>query len=172
MESTLVDSLTHVLQLMLPGLWEWNNDLVKSVLNAGVASNILATPIKVQHQGRLVWLGTANGSFSSKTAYSLLCIATHPESTSVGLLGDFPRPVLKTPPDMAPKISLFIWRVLVGALPLKSKLLRRKIGDNNRCPLCEVEEETEQHLFDLCPVLPCSSSLGFIGGWLEYCPTC
>lgn len=50
-----------------------------------------------------------------------------------------------------PKITHFIWRCLVQAVPVKEKLFKRRCSPSNICPICETEPETVEHAIFLCP---------------------
>ncbi|CAI9300972.1 unnamed protein product [Lactuca saligna] len=48
------------------------------------------------------------------------------------------------------KVNILAWRVAHGRIPTRANLLKRGIGTNPMCILCEQETETEEHLFLNC----------------------
>ena len=50
----------------------------------------------------------------------------------------------------APKINLFLWRLVQGALPLGANLQERGLTANTNCPHCNAPE-TALHLILHCP---------------------
>ncbi|KAL4576346.1 hypothetical protein LXL04_012438 [Taraxacum kok-saghyz] len=55
--------------------------------------------------------------------------------------------------DLIPrKANILAWRLAHGRLPTKVNLAKRGIGVNKECTLCNIDEETEEHLFLNCPV--------------------
>lgn len=50
-----------------------------------------------------------------------------------------------------PRIILFLWRLLSGALPTRDALSKRLPYIDDLCPLCGAEKETSEHLFRYCP---------------------
>lgn len=53
-----------------------------------------------------------------------------------------------------PKVELIVWMPIQNCISAKSVLVRRGILDNshNICPLCNIEEESLDHLLLLCNV--------------------
>ena len=45
----------------------------------------------------------------------------------------------------------FLWKACHEILPTRKNLCNRKIIDNPRCPICDLEEETTLHILWECP---------------------
>ena len=48
------------------------------------------------------------------------------------------------------KVKTFVWKVLHGAIPVKSTLTDRHIGTDDRCPVCHDHPEDLKHLLFEC----------------------
>ena len=54
---------------------------------------------------------------------------------------------------LPPKVNCFMWRVFLKRIQTKVNLSKRGIVmPSQRCPICNGEDETEDHLFLSCPV--------------------
>lgn len=51
---------------------------------------------------------------------------------------------------MPPKVQNFLWRLLHNSLPTKENLFRRKVMDNDNCPLCQRNSESTIHMVWNC----------------------
>lgn len=51
---------------------------------------------------------------------------------------------------VTPKVKHFMWRIFKASLPTKSVMVRRHIGDDESCPVCEREAETIEHALLKC----------------------
>lgn len=93
----------------------------------------------------LIFTGSTHGRFSVKQAYNK---ATGHDATGVN------DPVWKwiwKKGTILPRIRMFLWKVMHGALPL-AKILHTRIsrGDPN-CLMCCQGEEDMMHMLFLCP---------------------
>lgn len=48
-------------------------------------------------------------------------------------------------------VKLFMWKASNNLLPTKANLFRRGVVTNKLCPICELEEETVEHMLWSCP---------------------
>lgn len=51
---------------------------------------------------------------------------------------------------VAPKIKSFLWRGCLNTLAVRDNLRKRHLGGENKCGLCDQEDETQVHLFFRC----------------------
>ncbi|XP_039065107.1 uncharacterized protein LOC120210455 [Hibiscus syriacus] len=93
----------------------------------------------------MLWDGSDDGLFSVKACRQALS-SFHDDSfqwNKCVWLGFVP-----------PRVETFLWQLSHQKVAVRAELLRRgvNIGDNFLCPLCNLEEESVQHLFISCPV--------------------
>ncbi|KAF7822906.1 reverse transcriptase [Senna tora] len=86
-------------------------------------------------EDNISWIGNLNGSFSTKSAYNLIC------ESSLNW-------------DMDSNWN-WVWKlgchqILVNGLPVRGILARRGIKTSPQCPLCNQSVEDPNHLFRLC----------------------
>ena len=97
---------------------------------------------------KLIWLGTKSGEFSTKSGYY-----TAIEPMGDGLVphvgADFSWKKHIWDLDVAPKIKLFSWKLIKGAIPVGERLNDRHVQVN---PLCKIfgGSESITHLFFHC----------------------
>lgn len=80
--------------------------------------------------------------------------------------------------NMPPKVTLFLWRLVHGILPVRVVLARRGMVDDNTCQVCGVASESVEHMIFECEAarrMWRASRLGFdfsvgvpmaVGDWL------
>lgn len=97
------------------------------------------------------WMYNNDGNYSACSGYSFLNrnqdrslplapLALHP---------DLSRDIWKL--DTQPKLHHFIWRLLSGALAVKTNLRTCRINADPYCFCCCVAEESKDHLYFTCP---------------------
>ncbi|XP_068487113.1 uncharacterized protein [Phaseolus vulgaris] len=97
-------------------------------------------------QDRLVWREDPKGAFSVKSAYQTLT-----KQISTGSM-DSVYSVLWQAKAM-PKALITAWRVLLDRIPTNANLIRRGVPvDSPVCVMCNLSQETSQHLFIDCAV--------------------
>ncbi|KAL4587346.1 hypothetical protein LXL04_000215 [Taraxacum kok-saghyz] len=118
----------------------WGNivDLSNSLLKRGIDLKSLF----IETQGRTTWSLEGSGDF---TVGSLRIHIDNNTLPAVQQLGDWNNLILR-------KANILAWRLAHGRLPTKVNLAKRGIGVNKECTLCNIDEETEEHLFLNCPV--------------------
>jgi ribonuclease HI len=99
--------------------------------------------ISVKDGRDILWWGHSTlGVFSVKEAYHLL---THPPNQAPeGIWGKVWQPFLW------PKISLFLWLTTQNRILTWDNLIKRDFIGPSRCPLCQQNEETLEHLLNNC----------------------
>ena len=122
--------------------WAWNR--IPFELPSDVKAMIQATPISITSRGRdrISWLGNPRGTFDLKSAYG---IATNEDSevttSSVGWIWK-----LKT----LPRIKTFLWMCFHGSIGVKECLVRRRVIEEDLCPICQREPESILHALRDC----------------------
>ncbi|XP_013624812.1 PREDICTED: uncharacterized protein LOC106330980 [Brassica oleracea var. oleracea] len=125
----------RVYELMIGDSGEWNRELIGRILPTA-ATEILSIPKK-------------DGVYSTKTGYytnismkeatQLQPAPQHPCSWNTDIWrGDF-----------SPKLRVFLWEIVKGALPLGENLEKRSILSNSKCIHCGFRK-TATHLFLHC----------------------
>lgn len=98
---------------------------------------------------KVIWVPTKTGDYSTKSGYYAAVELDRPRNlTNPAQNFNWIKNIwsLKT----APKIQVFLWKVMQGSLPLEAALYRQGIVANSvSCPRCG-EEETAAHLFLHC----------------------
>lgn len=148
---------------------QWNLDIMQQLIAPHQWALVLATLISFFNStDSFVWRFTKSGIFSVKSAYRLARILNHDEAGASqfhvvnGFSGDptvdrheelkvkLNRRLWKL--DVPPKITLFLWKILQGALPLNSRRAIFIKESSPLCAFCNSEFETESHLFFFCEV--------------------
>ena len=69
-------------------------------------------------------------------------------------------------PDSIPKVNSFIWTLMHNKLLMAENLRKRGTAGPSQCALCNMEEETSNHLFLQCrislKIWQCVLPLGFL----------
>ena len=137
---------------------DWNLTPLRQIISDEMAAEILK--IKIPTNGvhdKLIWLGSENGEYSVSKAYA----KAHQEnmrlfdkpSSSCHLATNVWKALWKL--KIMPRVQHFIWRVLNDAVATKVNLFKRRKTTLAICPICELQEETGEHLFFQCPWTRC-----------------
>lgn len=118
----------------------WNESLIKSLFIEEEENLILASPWSSNlGEDKLLWCGKNSERFSIKSSY-LMNFNNLEEEVSM-LWGKLWK--LK----IHDRMKLFLWRVMVDAIPTRVRMARRTRVGEVCCPICGAEEETLFHLF-------------------------
>jgi len=131
----------------------WREDMVRQMFLPVDAEMILRIPLCTSWPAdKLIWHFTSNGSFSVRSAYHLLGAlmrGDHPSSSN-GTCQQLWKTIWDL--DVPPRIRIFGWKVVVGALATKVNIARRINNFSASCDICGHVEDSESHaLFD-CPL--------------------
>ena len=96
-------------------------------------------------EDRVVWVGGKTGAFSVKSAYWLDQSGRFEQNRD-----EVWKKLWKAKINEGWRILL--WRIAVGALPVRARLAARLNLLNSTCCLCGEEDKTEIHLFQTCLV--------------------
>lgn len=125
--------------------------MIKDTFPPFVASQIINIYInKESVTDRLIWRYTPSGMFTSQSYQKLLSLNAGESS----YLDDssFPWKLFWKSKPLAPKIHMFMWRVLHNGIGVLARVGRFVDGVSTECHLCHSAEETADHLFMQCPV--------------------
>ncbi|KAG7567399.1 Ribonuclease H domain [Arabidopsis thaliana x Arabidopsis arenosa] len=129
----------------------WNRPLLASLIPEGDVIKICSFPPALHLQDRFVWAYTSDGRYTVKSGNWVLnreCTAIEVSSGHSQELNKLKEKIWDIP--TAPKIKLFLWRVLSGALAVAECLRHHGLQISPICQLCKVAEETVSHVLFGC----------------------
>ena len=131
--ATLIDVTTN----------SWNLTLLSELFDANSVEAILKIILPASpKEDKLIWVVGLKGKFSVKSAFKL-----------------FQSPVVTDAVvnwsalwklKIHDRLKMFIWRIASGILPTKQNLVQRLGFGDSKCPLCQTEDESLEHLFFKC----------------------
>jgi hypothetical protein len=104
-------------------------------------------------QDRLIWKDTKDGKFTVRSAYHL-GYSLHDNDRGQSSSGASEQGVWKLLWSLRVpnQVKVFTWWALHDILPTRVNLVRRKVIEDNLCPVCKTERETVIHVLWTCPV--------------------
>ncbi|KAL5191116.1 U-box domain-containing protein 14 [Glycine soja] len=130
--------------------WEWKLTWRRNFFDheidmvANFIADIESSNINHSNRDFLCWKSDPNGLYSTKSSYKVLQEghASAIEDRVLNIMWS-----LKIPP----RASAFSWRLFKNRLPTRDNLRRRQVSMHTySCPLCDLEEESVNHLFFNC----------------------
>ena len=121
--------------------WQWG--LIPFELPYDLKSLIQAVPFSTMSRGsdKLAWAGNPRGSFDLKSAYSMSLVDENNPRLKLGWVWKL---------ETLPRIKSFIWRCAHNSVGVKGCLVRRGMGEDDSCPICQVESESILHALRDC----------------------
>lgn len=115
---------------------------------------ISKVPISISNSpDKLIWIHSNSGNYSIKSGYAqAVKIASRAKPIQ-------PSSSYAPPKSMwsrlwaiptAPKVRIFMWKIVRNWLACKNNLFRRKCSPTPLCPICEKEEESIEHILFRC----------------------
>ncbi|XP_010513742.1 PREDICTED: uncharacterized protein LOC104789794 [Camelina sativa] len=132
---------------------DWNLQALQELFPPCDVIKIRSFPPDTRLQDRLVWAYTNNGHYSVKSGYWLSSKAMEVpggESEGSRVLNELKQKVWTV--ETAPKIRMFLWRVLSGAIAVADCMRNHGLQVNPICQVCRSADETVSHALFLCPV--------------------
>jgi ribonuclease HI len=148
---------TRVEDLINPVTEQWDEELLRSILNPVDVNRILEIPLNVgAFDDFMAWNQTRTGQFSVRSAYHVEWKSQFGSRRGPNTGQGSPsssNPVWKNLWKMKvpSKVKIFCWNALHGSLPLKSILVNRHVGTSGQCPVCFQGAEDVKHLLFTCP---------------------
>ncbi|CAN1146725.1 Putative ribonuclease H protein At1g65750 [Linum perenne] len=150
----------RVCDLFIPGLKEWDAEMIQALFNNCDATAILSIPL---HAAPLpdhrIWHFGKKGQYTVRSCYRLIMerLAPREHLYSPGpwvALWDIQAP---------PRLRCFAWRVARGVLPTRMALEGRHLYVPSECGICQQDLEHSWHLFLQCPFAQrCWSEAGML----------
>ena len=134
----------RVADLMLPEERQWDRRKIHLLLPEYEDKILFIKPSLTGATDKLIWLGTKKGDYSVKSGYY---VAVGAEGDGPEAEGDFKWTNHVWKLDCAPKVKLFVWKVLKGVVPVGERLLERHIDIDPRCKGCGSNESITHLLF-------------------------
>ncbi|KAL5126150.1 putative ribonuclease H protein [Glycine soja] len=144
------DATINLMGQVADNRWDWRFQWRRNLFDHEIDSmavfmeDIADVHIHPSSMDSLIWRADNTGSYSTKSAYNLLM------ADSTNLAEDT---VLRSMWNLKipPRASAFSWRLFKNRLPTKVNLRRRQVAlSSYRCPLCDEEEETVDHIMFSC----------------------
>lgn len=149
---------------------KWNKSRINEFLPEFSAHIQCLRPSTTGAEDAFIWLPLQSGTYSTKSGYNTRALTTTPAVV--------PPPSSASPTNTgfawikdvwslhtSPKLRVFLWSIIQGALPVGVELQRRGMLAAAPCPRCN-EPETSMHIFFHCPyakevwnLLPLQSSV-------------
>jgi hypothetical protein len=130
----------------------WNHDLIDQVFLPFEGTLIKQIPLLMEPvEDQLMWPHSKQGTYTVKPGYNLLKQwkeAEGPGSADGNSNNERWKKLWAL--HTIPRHKVFLWRVIQGAIPVKSQLNLRGVQCNILCPRCLEKEETIDHAFMKC----------------------
>lgn len=128
-----------------------NETYIAQIFLEDEAEVIRSMPISpLPSKDQLIWRGTKNGIFFVRSAYFLekdiLASKEWGPSQPAGCL-DWKECWSLKIPNVA---KLFLWKAMHNLLPNKMNLINKGVVQNTLSPICELEDETVEHILWNC----------------------
>jgi hypothetical protein len=148
--------LLWVSQLMVPGLREWDENVLRACLYPHDAVEVMKIrPMQNGEDDFIAWFYEKTGIFTFKSAYMLAQDLEHMASQDVGTSSNPSgvRPMYWEiwRARVPPKVCIFAWKVSQNCLATQENRRNRALVDWAICMLCGKMEETVHHTLIRCP---------------------
>ena len=124
-------------KLLLNDKREWNMEMVREILTWNDADMVSKIPLsKKCMSNRLIWSESITGEFKVKSAYYVArrCLGKH-EIHKVDKKKVW-RKIWSA--KVAPKVKLFVWRVVQKIIPTKTRLQQKGVSGDSNCAMCGI----------------------------------
>ncbi|XP_013654011.2 uncharacterized protein LOC106358754 [Brassica napus] len=154
MKNILVDLNLRVNHLLLPNSHLWNQNLLDDLFFPQDKEIIQKIKPVLTSPDYFIWNHTRSGEYSVKSGYWFAEREAKKDAfISGGLLPSLNGiKDLIWSTDSAPKIRIFLWKVISGAIPVADNLIERGMKIDSRCQICGLEGESLNHALFVCTV--------------------
>ena len=136
----------------------WDIAALSLVVPPHIVQTIKGIPLPVNDTfDEPCWGFSGNGEFTVKSATWLAHNFNSPAKWEFSWIWKL---------DIAPKLKLFIWQLLLNGLPTRNNLIYRNINVPHICPFCNSHAETQDHLFLNCPFIRQYWDADIVSHWM------
>ncbi|XP_019097316.1 PREDICTED: uncharacterized protein LOC109131143 [Camelina sativa] len=139
----------RVKDLFLTNSFDWDESRVREVLPDSAHLILPIKPSRLGARDRQVWVGNPSGEYSTKSGY----FVARSESCSIPmdpLLSSVNYKAEVWSLHISPKVKMFLWKAIHGALATGAQLHSRGIPAEEKCSICG-RPESVVHLLFHCP---------------------
>ena len=150
----MVDIKLKVSQLIDPVSRNWNLYMLRDLFPWKDIQLIRDTRPMISREDSYCWSATNHGLYTVKSGYELSCRQVHQASFKEAEEQPSINPLFQSIWSLftAPKIKVFLWKVLKGAVAVEDRLRTRGLLIKDGCLMCSEENETLNHILFLCPL--------------------
>lgn len=133
-----------VADLLLPNGTQWDHNKIQLLLPEYEDKIICLKPSLTGASDKQIWLGTKSGDYSVKSGY-YIAIEEELEPIAAEMNFDWHKSIWSL--DCAPKVKMFVWKLIKGAIPVGERLIERHIEVDPKCKRCGCSESILHLLF-------------------------
>lgn len=150
----LIDITLKVSQLIDPVSRNWNLNMLRDLFPWKDIHIILKPRPLASREDSFCWALTVNGLYTVKSGYDLISRQVHHELYQDAEANPSLNPLFISIWNLqtAPKIKVFLWKVLKGAVAVEQRLRTRGIKATDGCLMCGEDQETINHILFQCPL--------------------
>jgi hypothetical protein len=135
--------------LIHPQYLTWNLSLLLFLFDPVTVSKILKVSIRDMSDS-LIWIASASGVFSTKTAHHLYSSSRSPPVSPVAPISWKGLWKLK----LNHRLKLFLWKMVWNIVPTNDRIAQSIVTSqrDSSCSLCSASTDSQLHLFFSCPI--------------------
>ena len=154
MKNILVDLNLKVSDLIIPNTHLWDLQKLENMFYKQDIELILKQKPFISSPDFYCWNHTRSGEYSVKTGYWF----AEQNARKEALLSGQAQPSLNGIKQCiwsiktAPKIKIFLWKAISGAISVDDHLIERGMRVDTRCQICGLEGESINHVLFTCTI--------------------
>ncbi|KAJ9557765.1 hypothetical protein OSB04_012379, partial [Centaurea solstitialis] len=126
--------------------WSWINTTVveRHADKVEELENLLKHVVLQDGVDKWSWDGDPSGEYTVSSLRGIIDSLSNPSGETLCFWNNW----------MPPRVNCFVWRLLLNRIPTRTNLSKRGINTPSiSCPLCNLEEESVDHLFCTCSMV-------------------